>query len=116
MEVPGLDLLDVLQGVENAIIVDAVEGRWAAGAVQDIVLADLESFSAGSKSAHGWGVVETLRLGDALNPNFAAMEVSVIGIEGAQYALGAGMSPAVREALPRASAAIQKQVERALGA
>ncbi len=114
VEVPGLALLDMLQDVEAAVIVDAVGGDGPAGTVHDVGLAELESFSSSSKSAHGWGVAETLRLGRSLSRKLDGTHVFVIGIEAAQYALGGGLSPAVQEALPRASAAIQERVERAL--
>ncbi len=107
-------LLDLLQGVKAAIIVDAVAGDGFGGAVREIDLVELESFSPGSKSAHGWGVAETLRLGRMLMPGLQDTEMCVIGIETAGYALGDGLSPSVRQALSQASGVIQRQVERAL--
>ncbi len=107
-------LLDLLQGVEAAIIVDAVAGDGFGGVVRELDLADLESFSSGSKSAHGWGVAETLRLGRMLIPELQDTEMCLIGIETAGYALGDGLSPSVRAALPLASGVIQRRVDRAL--
>ena len=114
MELPGLALLDILDGVEGAIIVDAVQAGAQPGTIHRVTASQLEAFASSSKSAHGWGVAETLRLGLSLDPRFRDTEVCVIGIEAEQYAIGAGLSRAVKEAVPRASAAIQTQVERLL--
>ncbi len=113
-ELPGLALLDLLDGVEAAIIVDAVEGS-APGALHDLGLDDLEGFTTGSKSAHGWGVAEALKLGRAVNPKLERVQIRLIGIEAAQYEMGCGLSAAVKEAVPRASALIQERVEGLLG-
>ncbi len=110
-ELPGLSLLEMLEGVQGAIIVDAVRGGAEPGRVHRVGSADLEAFSAGSKSAHGWGAAETLRLGREMDPDLRKLEIRIIGIETADFALGSNLSPAVREALPRASTAIQEQVE-----
>jgi len=116
MELPGLALLDMLDGVESAIIVDAVQAGAPPGTIHHVAAEQLESFASSSKSAHGWGVAETLRLGFSLVPKLKDTEVCVIGIEAEQYTTGGGFSRAVKEALPRASAAIQLQVERLLKA
>lgn len=113
-ELPGLEVLEMLDGVEAAILVDAVEGGSMPGAIHQLAAGELEAFDSSSKSAHGWGMAETLRLGRWLNPKLQQMEICVIGIEAAQYELGGSLSPIVQEALPQASAAIQRQVERLL--
>ena len=114
MELPGLALLDMLDGVRGAIIVDAVQAGAPPGTIHHVEADQLEAFASSSKSAHGWGVAETLRLGLALDPKLKDTEVCVIGIEAERYTVGGGLSRAVSEALPRASAAIQLQVERLL--
>jgi hydrogenase maturation protease len=116
MELPGLALLEMLDGVEGAIIIDAVQGGAPPGTIHHVAAGQLESFASSAKSAHGWGVAETLRLRLSLDPKLKGTEVCVIGIEAEQYTVGGGLSRAVKEALPRASAAIQLQVERLLKA
>ena len=114
LEVPGLALLDVLEGVEAVVIVDSVQAGAPAGTIHRVAAGQLQAFASSSKSAHGWGVAETLRLGGSLDPGLKETEVCVIGIEGECFTVGAGLSPAVREALPGARAAIQLQVDRLL--
>ncbi len=113
-EMPGLGLLDLLEGNQAAIIVDAVQSGSGPGTIHEATPDTLEAFAADSKSAHGWGAAETLRLGRKLDPSLEQIEVLVIGIEAEQFSIGNGLSPAVREALPHASAVIQQTVERLL--
>lgn len=114
LEVPGLDLLDRLEEAEAAIIVDAVQGNGAPGTLHEVRVEQLDAFTSSAKSAHGWGVAETLRMGRQLDRGLAPADVHVIGIEGRQFDMGSGLSPEVREALPRAGVAIQRQVEESL--
>lgn len=116
LEMPGPALLDALHGVDAAIIVDAVQAGRRPGSIHDLSLQQLEAFGAGAKSAHGWGVAETLRLGGAVDAQIRAVDVRIVGIEAAQFDLGKGLSPEVSEALPQASAAIQEQIKSLLGA
>ncbi len=114
LEAPGLGLLEALEDVETAIIVDAFQAGEAPGAVMQLGQNDLDAFDSSAKSAHGWGVAETLRIGRRLDARLAALRVRIVGIAGRDYAVGSPMSPEVRAALPRATIAIQEQVERAL--
>src|SRR5512142_1104173 len=71
-ELPGLALLDMLEGFDAAVLVDALQSAAPAGTVHRLALDELDSFSNGAKSAHGWGVAETLQLGHqlgTLNPD-----------------------------------------------
>lgn len=113
-ELPGLSVLDMLEGIEAAIIVDAVHGGAEPGRLHRARSEDLEAFATSSKSAHGWGAAETLRLGREMDPNLRRLDIRIIGIEAVEFTVGSSLSPAVREALPRASTAIQQQVESLL--
>ncbi len=115
-EVPGLALLEILEGMEAAVIVDAIESGSPAGTIHEVGAEAFESFEQGSKSAHGWGVAESLRLGRMLDPLVAKVDIHVIGIEASQYEVGAELSREVRAAIPRASAIIQEQVTSLLKA
>ncbi len=111
-ELPGLGLLDLLSGARAAVIVDAVQTEAAAaGTVLRLALDEAAAFASGANSAHGWGAAETLALGRALDPSLAACRIRLVGIVGADFATGAGLSPEVRAALEAAAAAIEEEVK-----
>ncbi len=110
-ELPGLGLIDLLDGMEAAILVDAVHGGAVPGTLHRIAPEKLESFTPGSASAHGWGVAETLHLGRMLYPALDSYHISLIGIEAGTLELGASLSPEVQAALPEAVKMIEKEVQ-----
>src|SRR5512140_2337510 len=113
-ELPGLSLLDILDGADAAVLVDAVQSGSAPGTIHRLKSEDLACFEDGSKSAHGWGVAETLRLGQQLDPSRAGFRVSLIGIEAQQMDLGRPLSPSVEQALRAAVDAIEAAVQASL--
>jgi hydrogenase maturation protease len=113
-ELPGLGLLDLLEGINAAILVDAVHSSAAPGTLIQIGPEDLASFTPDAGSAHGWGVAETLQLGRSLYPSLASCYITLIGIVGGQFDLGEGLSPEVRAALTAAVERIEKEVQNLL--
>ena len=111
-ELPGLALLDVLCKVNAAILVDAIQGSDKPGTVHRLGEAELASFTSDSKSAHGWGVAETLRLGSQLIST--SPKIRIVGINSEQAEMGANLSNAVREAMPKACEAIEEEVNELL--
>jgi len=109
-ELPGLGLLDLLAGAEAAILVDAVQADPPAGKLLRIGPEELASFTTDTQSAHGWGVAETLILGRSMDPGLAQIRVTPIGIVGRDFSMGSGLSPEVKEALPRAAEIIEVEV------
>jgi len=110
-ELPGLALLDTLNEVDAAILVDAIQGSNP-GVIHRLSEEELAAFTSDSKSAHGWGVAETLRLRKKLTD--AKANVSIIGIEVEQVEIGAGLSKVVEEALPKACEAIEAEINHLL--
>ncbi len=111
-ELPGLALLDLLEGVDAAIIVDAVQSSSAPpGTTLIIKPEELASFTADAQSAHGWGVAETLRLGLSLYPELATCNITLIGIVGKSFKMGAGLSTEVKNAIPIACEWIEKEAQ-----
>ena len=110
-ELPGLALLDLLEGAEAAVLVEAVHADVAPGMLIRLWPEDLASFGSDARSAHGWGVAETLRLGRSLNPLLAQCRVNLIGIVGRDFTLGAGLGPQVRLALDDAAGAIEREIQ-----
>jgi len=109
-EFPGLALLDLLEGMDAAIIVDAIQSSASAGTVICLTPDELAGFTPETGSAHGWGVAETLQLGRSLHPSLAKCRVALIGITGGQFGMGAGLSPEVREALAKAANMLESEV------
>jgi hydrogenase maturation protease len=111
-ELPGLALIDLLNDVEAAILVDAVQSSAEPGTIHRLNEEELASFTSSSKSAHGWGIAETLRMRSQLTD--AKVNIRLIGIEAAQMELGAGLSKAVAEALPDICKAIEEEIHALL--
>ena len=110
-ELPGLALLDLLDGCEAAILIDALQSSASPGTIRCLSPEKLSAFETDSKSAHGWGVTETLRLGQKLNPSLKKLHIQLIGVEADQFQMGAGLSQQIQQALPQACEAIQTAVE-----
>jgi len=109
-EFPGMEFLNLLDGMDAAVIVDAVQGNGSVGTVIRIRMEELASFKTETGSTHGWGVVETLQLGISINPGLANNKITFIGIVGDNFEMGMGLSHAVQEALPKAGQMIEKEI------
>jgi hydrogenase maturation protease len=110
LNTPGLSLLDMLEGVQFALIVDAIRSDKSPGAVSIVEEAQLESFIDGTGTAHGFGVAETLNLGRALEPEKLPERLILLGIEAGDLSLGQGLTRDVEAALPIAARSIQELV------
>ena len=113
-ELPGLALLDMLEGFDAAIIVDAVQSTAAAGTILRLGAEQLSAFDTAARSAHGWGVAETLQLGKQLGTLKPELRIRLVGIAVGQMETGQPMSDAVTNALPSACEAIEAEVLAAL--
>jgi hydrogenase maturation protease len=91
--------------------VDAVHSEQVPGTILCLGSDDLASFTPGAGSAHGWGVAETLQLGRSLYPSLASCCITLIGIVGKQFDLGAELSLQVHAALTGAATMIEKEVQ-----
>jgi hydrogenase maturation protease len=109
-ELPGLELLDLLVGMDAAVIVDAVQSKDPAGTVMRFGPEELASFKPEAGFAHGWGAAETLQLGVSLYPGLANCRLTLIGIVGSQFDMGAGLSLEVRKVLLQAAELIEYEV------
>jgi hydrogenase maturation protease len=106
-EVPGIGLLNLLEGADVVILVDAVRSGAEAGTIHLLSEDQLESFTSATGSAHGWGVAETLSLGRGLMPSTLPAKLVLIGIEAADVSIGASLSPGVQQALPEVARMIE---------
>lgn len=113
-ELPGLGLLNMLEGTRLAILVDAVRSGGRAGTIHLLTQGQLDNFNEGSGSAHGWGVAETISLGRQLSLTNLPTELILIGIEAGQVDLGEKLSPDVASSLPEVVRMIEQYISAAL--
>jgi hydrogenase maturation protease len=111
-ELPGLALLDLLNNVDAALLVDAVQSSHPPGTIHRLDEEELAAFTSDAKSAHGWGVAETLKLGSQLMKN--RPRIRVVGITAKELKMVAEMSDAVRDAIPKVCEAIEEEVKALL--
>jgi hydrogenase maturation protease len=103
---PG-ELLDLWEGAAGVVIVDAMSTGRPAGTVA-VVDASTVPLPASMRlgSSHHMGAAEAVELGRVLGR--LPGRVVVVGVEGAVFTVGAGMSEAVSDAVPVAAAAVEE--------
>jgi len=79
--VGGIDLLPLLEGETDMIVVDAVQFGADAGTVH-VVPWDRLPCTSTEISAHGLGLRETIEIGRLLYPERMPQRVTLVGIEG----------------------------------
>lgn len=94
-----VDLIDALDGVDAAVLVDATRSGRPPGTVHEPAAAELRE--ARPLSSHGLGVREALALGRSLGR--APKQIAIVAIE-AESTTGRGLSRPVRAALAEAAA------------
>jgi hydrogenase maturation protease len=94
----AIALLDAWAGAEHAIVIDAAESGSPPGTIHcfDAAAGPLPARALRS-STHAFGVADAVELGRALGRLPPRLEV--YAIEGAGFALGAGLSPPVARAV-----------------
>jgi hydrogenase maturation protease len=105
----GVELLTMWGNADTVLLVDAVYSGAAPGSLHWIDLrthpfpADLTVYS-----SHAFGLAKTLELARALD--CLPLALVICGIEGKDFSLGEGLSPAVKSKLPAIIAAITEQL------
>jgi hydrogenase maturation protease len=96
---PGVELLEVFPLADVILFVDAVTSGGIPGTLYltSLPSADLEPRALGSLSGHGWGLVETLKLANALGRTTSRLVL--LGIEADTVSQGAPRSAAVEQAI-----------------
>ena len=102
LESPGLNLLGTLAGRDAAILVAALRSGAPLGSVQILKGEELMIDPGTSRKISAWGAAETLSLGRQMAPEELPEKLVLLGIEGASFGLGEGLSPAVKAAIPEA--------------
>ncbi len=96
------ELVDLLEGCERAVIVDAAVGVDPPGCVRVLEPTGLAALSSSPVSSHGIGVAEALQLTRVLSPGAAPwVRVVAIGIDAPRRYAGE-LSPPVQAAVCRA--------------
>jgi hydrogenase maturation protease len=108
---PGLALLDSLAGMEAAVLVDAIRSSAPPGTVIRLGPDELASFTPDSASSHGWGIAETLHLGFSLYAWLAKCKITLFGIVGKDFELGAGLSPEVHSGVQKVVELIDREIQ-----
>jgi hydrogenase maturation protease len=108
---PGLGLLDLLEDAQAAILVDAIQSGAEPGTVHTVGLENVEAFAAGSGSAHGFGVAETLALAKKISPASLPEQIILLGIEIQHMDLGQPLSSAVQASIPQAVLTLEKTIQ-----
>ncbi|HZU81078.1 MAG TPA: hydrogenase maturation protease [Acidimicrobiales bacterium] len=112
--VDPLDLLGRWDGAALAVVVDAVRSDRAPGTVSVVELDhDVTSrrrTGHAPASTHGIDVAGALRIAHVLGR--APRRVVLVGITGADFGQGPGLSPAVEAAIPEAVNAVRQLVGR----
>ncbi|MHB9075435.1 MAG: hydrogenase maturation protease [Desulfobaccales bacterium] len=111
----GGSILEAWKNAARVIVVDAVVSGGFPGAIYRFNAHDpAASFPvASSASSHGWGVAEAV----ALSRLFQELPPVLIiyGIEGEDFTLGNGLSPAVAAAIPETARRIAQEIQTWLG-
>jgi hydrogenase maturation protease len=113
-----LDLLGLWDGADLAVVVDAVRSGAVPGTVRVVEMGTGAAPGGGegtgpegvdgATSTHGIGLAGVLRLARATGR--APRRVVVVGVEGAEFGYGVGLSPAVEAAVPAAVAQVARLV------
>lgn len=104
-------LTDAWQDATRVIVVDAVVTGDPPGAIYRFDAHDpAATFPvSASASSHGWGVAEAVALGRLFQE--LPPVLIIYGIEGQNFTLGDGLSPAVAAAIPEAARRIAQEIQ-----
>jgi hydrogenase maturation protease len=105
-------LLDLWDGVDTVVVVDALCTGAAPGTLHRVDAGDGPlPRDVRLASTHALGIAEALELGRALGR--APQRVVVLGVEGASFAIGDEMTPAVAGAVDGLLAAVLRELGEA---
>jgi hydrogenase maturation protease len=94
-----LDVLQMLSEVDKLIVIDAVKGGCASGTIYKFKPSNICSTNRTTISLHQLGFIEALSIVEKLGK--APMDVTIIGIEPMEIAIGLELSPEIAERIPK---------------
>jgi len=105
---PGLALLDLIEGADRVVILDACQLDAPAGTIRIFTPEEVRSRSEGAPlSVHQPDVLGALRLGEAVG---LSVSVTLVGIQPASLEPGTELSPALTQAFPELVARVRDLV------
>jgi hydrogenase maturation protease len=105
----GVDLLGVWAGTESVVLVDTIRSGGIPGTIVRFDAAAQPLPSTHRQAVgHALGVAESIELGRVLGR--LPRRLVVIGIEGQNFALGSGLSPAVHRSIDSALDAVRAEL------
>jgi hydrogenase maturation protease len=103
----GFDLLEVVAGAEQVILVDAMSTGRPPGTCVTLAGQAIERLGAGTSLSHTLGIAELMALARKLAPERPQATLHFVGIEGVAFAeYGIGLSPEVAAVIPVAVDAV----------
>ena len=111
----GLGILDLMDGADTVLLIDAVQTGQPPGTIHRLVVPDdlglmgQQSWGSGTTSTHALGLGETLTLGHTLGTLPAT--TLVYGIELGHTDIGTDVSSKVRAVIKKVVSAMRKEVE-----
>ncbi len=107
----GFDLLEVVAGAEQIVLVDAMSTGRPPGACITLEGRAIEGHARGASSSHTLGIAELMELACKLAPGRPPASLTFVGIEGTAFSdYGTELSPEVEAALPEAVDAVLRAV------
>jgi hydrogenase maturation protease len=107
----GFDLLELVQGDDRLILVDAMSTGRPPGTcvIQDG--REIERYAVSGAPSHSLGVAELMELAHQMRPDQRLPGITFIGIEGRDFEeYGSDLSPEVRAAIPVAVELVRQQL------
>jgi hydrogenase maturation protease len=108
----AIDLMEVFNGREKMIVIDAVRGGQEPGTLYRFSPQEVEDGALPMNSLHQVGLLETLKLGELVDCK--PKETVVIGCQPEVTGLGIGLSDAVKAQIERASELVLQEINNYL--
>lgn len=107
----GLDLLNILEGWERAVVVDAAEIGQEPGRFMRFTPNEARLTQTGGRfSLHNAGLSEALALADALG--WTLPTLVIFGVQPAEFGWKAELSPAVEAAIPTLTDVVMNELKQ----
>jgi len=106
----GMSLLHVLEGLDTAIIADAVDFGGRPGEIRVFTPEDVTTIKTVGYSLHDLDIMKVLEL--AKRTDTLPRQVFIVAVQPASLKMGEGLSPQVEKVLPRMAARIRELILR----